>query len=82
MIFRCGHELCTRDIDDDLQFRSDIIEWMHQENTLEYHEGNDAIDSFQRDGVEGLSFHIIRLRRSPDDRSAPDGLGVVAFTAD
>ncbi|AXR81194.1 type II/IV secretion system ATPase subunit [Natrarchaeobaculum sulfurireducens] len=50
----------TRDIYDDLQFRSDIIERMIQENILEYHEVNDAIDSFQRDGVEGLPFHITR----------------------
>ncbi|WP_049925865.1 type II/IV secretion system ATPase subunit [Halopiger goleimassiliensis] len=50
----------TRDIYDDLQFRADIIERMIQENILEYHEVNDAIDSFQRDGVEGLPFHITR----------------------
>ncbi len=50
----------TRDIYDDLQFRADIIERMIQENILEYHEVNAAIDGFQRDGVEGLPFHITR----------------------
>ncbi|KDE57306.1 hypothetical protein EL22_13215 [Halostagnicola sp. A56] len=50
----------TRDIYDDLQFRSDIIERMIQENILEYHEVNSTIDQFQRDGVEGLPFHITR----------------------
>ncbi|EMA38323.1 type II secretion system protein E [Halobiforma lacisalsi AJ5] len=50
----------TRDIYDDLQFRADIIERMIQENILEYHEVNSAIESFQRDGVEGLPFHITR----------------------
>ncbi|ARS88960.1 type II/IV secretion system ATPase subunit [Natrarchaeobaculum aegyptiacum] len=50
----------TRDIYDDLRFRADIIERMIQENILEYHEVNAAIDSFQRDGVEGLPFHIKR----------------------
>ncbi|AEH38130.1 type II/IV secretion system ATPase subunit [Halopiger xanaduensis] len=50
----------TRDIYDDLRFRADIIERMIQENILEYHEVNSAIESFQRDGVEGLPFHITR----------------------
>ncbi len=50
----------TRDIYDDLEFRSNIIERMIQENILEYHEVNSTIDQFQRDGVEGLPFHITR----------------------
>ncbi|MDJ1432171.1 type II/IV secretion system ATPase subunit [Halostagnicola sp. A-GB9-2] len=50
----------TRDIYDDLEFRADIIERMIQENILEYHEVNSTIDQFQRDGVEGLPFHITR----------------------
>lgn len=50
----------TRDIYDDLEFRSDIIKRMIQENILEYHEVNSTIDQFQRDGVEGLPFHITR----------------------
>ncbi|MFC6719360.1 ATPase, T2SS/T4P/T4SS family [Natrialbaceae archaeon GCM10025810] len=50
----------TRDIYDDLRFRADIIERMIQENILEYHEVNETIDAFQRDGVEGLPFHITR----------------------
>ncbi|AFZ73133.1 type II/IV secretion system ATPase subunit [Natronobacterium gregoryi] len=50
----------TRKIYDDLQFRADIIERMIQENILEYHEVNSTIDAFQRDGVEGLPFHVSR----------------------
>ncbi|GAB7019372.1 type II/IV secretion system ATPase subunit [Halostagnicola bangensis] len=50
----------TRDIYDDLEFRSNIIERMIQENILEYHEVNSTIDQFQRDGIEGLPFHITR----------------------
>jgi flagellar protein FlaI len=50
----------TRDIYDDLDFRADIISRMIQEGVLGYHEVNDAIDRFQRDGVEGLPFDIHR----------------------
>ncbi len=50
----------TRDIYDDLQFRADIMERMIQENILDYHEVNETIDAFQRDGIEGLPFHITR----------------------
>ena len=50
----------TRDIYDDLQFRAELIERMIQEGILGYHEVNDAIDSFQRDGVEGLPFDMHR----------------------
>ncbi|MWV63688.1 hypothetical protein GRS48_02445 [Halorubrum sp. JWXQ-INN 858] len=50
----------TRDIYDDLQFRADLIERMIQEGILGYHEVNDAIDAFQRDGVEGLPFDMHR----------------------
>jgi len=50
----------TRDIYDDLQFRADIIERMIQEGILGYHEVNEAIESFQRDGMEGLPFTIMR----------------------
>ncbi|MFB6256991.1 MAG: hypothetical protein ABEH58_09765, partial [Haloplanus sp.] len=48
----------TREIYDDLDFRARLIERMIQENILGYHEVNDAIESFQRDGVEGLPFDI------------------------
>jgi len=48
----------TRDIYDDLDFRARLVERMIEENILDYHEVNEAIKSFQRDGVEGLPFDI------------------------
>jgi flagellar protein FlaI len=48
----------TREIYDELDFRARLIERMIEENILGYHEVNDAIESFQRDGVEGLPFDI------------------------
>jgi flagellar protein FlaI len=53
----------TRDIYDDLQFRADVIRRMIQEGVLEYHDVNEAIDRFQRDGVEGLPFDMVRTGR-------------------
>jgi flagellar protein FlaI len=50
----------TRDIYDDLDFRARLVERMIEENILGYHEVNEAIKSFQRDGVEGLPFDIHR----------------------
>ncbi|KAA9410875.1 hypothetical protein EGO51_14055 [Haloarcula hispanica] len=50
----------TRDIYDDLQFRADMIERAIQEGILGYHEVNDFISDFQRDGVEGIPFNIAR----------------------
>ncbi|SMO56053.1 type II/IV secretion system ATPase subunit [Halorubrum cibi] len=50
----------TRDIYDDLDFRAELIERMIQEDILGYHEVNQAIDAFQRDGVEGLPFEMHR----------------------
>ena len=50
----------TRKIYDDLQYRADIIERMIQEDILGYHEVNEAIQNFQRDGIEGLPFTIAR----------------------
>jgi flagellar protein FlaI len=50
----------TRDIYDDLDFRAALVERMIEENILGYHEVNEAIKSFQRDGVEGLPFDIHR----------------------
>ena len=50
----------TREIYDDLQYRADIIERMIQEDILGYHEVNEAIADFQRDGIEGLPFTITR----------------------
>ncbi len=49
-----------RKIYDDLQYRADIIERMIQENILGYHEVNEAIENFQRDGIEGLPFTVPR----------------------
>ena len=50
----------TRDIYDDLEFRANLVERMIQEGVLGYHEVNQAIDSFQRDGVDGLPFDMHR----------------------
>ncbi|MCU4799854.1 type II/IV secretion system ATPase subunit [Halobacteria archaeon HArc-gm2] len=50
----------TRDIYNELQFRANIIERAIQENILGYHEVNELIENFQRDGVEGLPFTIAR----------------------
>ena len=50
----------TRDIYQEVDFRARIIERMIQENILGYHEVNEAIEAFQRDGVEGLPFGIAR----------------------
>jgi archaeal flagellar protein FlaI len=52
----------TRDIYDDLAFRAEIVERMIQENVLGYHDSNDAINAFQRDGIEGLPFDMHRRR--------------------
>jgi len=50
----------TRDIYGDLDFRARIIERAIQEGIVGYHEVNDLIADFQRDGVEGLPFNIHR----------------------
>jgi flagellar protein FlaI len=50
----------TRDIYDELDFRAEIFERMIEENILGYHEVNEAIEAFQRDGVDGLPFDIHR----------------------
>lgn len=50
----------TRDIYDELDFRADIMERMIEENVLGYHDVNETITSFQRDGIEGLPFDIHR----------------------
>jgi flagellar protein FlaI len=50
----------TRDIYDDLQFRARIVQRAIQEGVLGYHEVNDLIADFQRDGLEGLPFDIHR----------------------
>jgi flagellar protein FlaI len=50
----------TRQIYDDLEFRADLIRRMIQEDILGYHAVNEAIDNFQRDGLEGLPFDMQR----------------------
>ncbi len=50
----------TREIYQEVDFRARIIERLIQENILGYHEVNEAIESFQRDGVEGLPFGVAR----------------------
>jgi len=50
----------TRDIYNELQFRANLIERAIQEGIVGYHEVNDFITDFQRDGVEGLPFNISR----------------------
>ncbi|PSP54426.1 hypothetical protein BRC82_09510 [Halobacteriales archaeon QS_1_67_19] len=50
----------TRDIYDELDFRAEIMERMIEENILGYHEVNETIEAFQRDGVDGLPFDIHR----------------------
>jgi flagellar protein FlaI len=50
----------TRMIYDDLDFRSRLIQRAIQEGILGYHEVNEMIADYQRDGVEGLSFDIHR----------------------
>lgn len=53
----------TREIYTDLEFRAEIIERMIQEEVTGYHDVNDAIATFQRDGIEGLPFDIHRAKR-------------------
>ena len=50
----------TRDIYDELDFRAELFERMIEENILGYHEVNETIEAFQRDGVDGLPFDIHR----------------------
>jgi len=50
----------TRDIYNELEFRAELIQRMIQENILGYHEVNEVIEAFQRDGVEGLPFDMHR----------------------
>jgi len=52
----------TRDIYEDLEFRARVIERAIQEGITGYHEVNELIADFQRDGVEGLPFDISRER--------------------
>ncbi len=52
----------TRQIYDDLSYRASIIEGMIEEDILGYHDVNETIAAFQRDGAEGLPFNVHRPR--------------------
>ena len=51
----------TRKIYDEIEFRAEIIRRAIQENIVGYHEVNELIEDFQRDGVEGLPFDMTRV---------------------
>jgi flagellar protein FlaI len=53
----------TRDIYEDIEYRAEIIRRAIQENIVGYHDVNELIEDFQRDGVEGLPFDMASLRR-------------------
>ena len=48
----------TRDIYDDLELRTQVIERLIEAGVLEYDQVNEAIAGFQRDGVEGLPVEL------------------------
>ncbi len=50
----------TREIYDEMDFRAEIMERIIQEDLIQYHDFNDTITAFQRDGVEGLPFTMAR----------------------
>ncbi|ADQ67589.1 ATPase, type iv secretory pathway virb11 component like protein [Halogeometricum borinquense DSM 11551] len=51
----------TRKIYDDVEYRAEIVRRAIQENITGYHEVNELIEDFQRDGAEGLPFDMARL---------------------
>ncbi|WP_311171117.1 type II/IV secretion system ATPase subunit [Halobellus ordinarius] len=51
----------TRQIYDDIEFRSELIRRAIQENIVGYHEVNEFIEDFQRDGTEGIPFDMTRV---------------------
>ncbi|MFA1610577.1 type II/IV secretion system ATPase subunit [Halobellus rubicundus] len=51
----------TRKIYEDIEFRTEIIRRAIQENIVGYHEVNELIQDFQRDGTEGLPFDMTRI---------------------
>jgi flagellar protein FlaI len=51
----------TRKIYDDIEFRAEIIRRAIQENIVGYHEVNEFIEDYQRDGTEGLPFDVTRV---------------------
>jgi flagellar protein FlaI len=48
----------TRKIYDDLQHRARVIERAIEEDVLGYHEVNETIEAYQRDGIDGLPFEV------------------------
>ncbi|ADB62275.1 type II secretion system protein E [Haloterrigena turkmenica DSM 5511] len=53
----------TREIYDELDRRAEIIRQLIDADVLGYHEVNDAIADFQRDGIEGLPIQIRGLNQ-------------------
>jgi flagellar protein FlaI len=51
----------TRKIYDDIEYRAEIVRRAIQESITGYHEVNELIESFQRDGAEGLPFDMARI---------------------
>ncbi|RDI70756.1 type II/IV secretion system ATPase subunit [Halopelagius longus] len=51
----------TRKIYEDIEFRAEIVRRAQQENIVGYHETNELIEDYQRDGVEGLPFDMARV---------------------
>ncbi|ELZ26236.1 ATPase, type iv secretory pathway virb11 component like protein [Halogeometricum pallidum JCM 14848] len=51
----------TRKIYDDIEYRAEIVRRAIQEDITGYHEVNELIESFQRDGAEGLPFDMARI---------------------
>ncbi|MFC6825910.1 type II/IV secretion system ATPase subunit [Halopelagius fulvigenes] len=51
----------TRKIYEDIEFRAEIVRRAIQENVVGYHESNELIEDYQRDGVEGLPFDMARV---------------------
>jgi flagellar protein FlaI len=51
----------TRKIYEDIEFRAELIRRAIQENIVGYHEVNEFIEAFQRDGTEGLPFDMTRI---------------------
>jgi len=52
----------TRKIYDELDRRAEIIRQLIDADVLGYHEVNDAIQSYQRDGLEGLPIDVSGLQ--------------------
>jgi len=51
----------TRKIYEDIEFRTELIRRAIQENIVGYHEVNEFIEDFQRDGTEGVPFDMTRI---------------------